>query len=290
MLFSRSGATRLAEVWGIFFDTGKLALKQSFDATSFFVPDEGGIAIDGCLLTPGRTKGEINSRGHVLKWDLEINPRSDLAFDLVPQGLKKVGLVKNYAVTVNEDLVFNGQVLIDGRPVQFVNARGMQGHLSGERNGHSWVWSHCNIFKNRHGKSEDFIFEGFSGRSRIGGIVPSPKLSSFLFVYKGREYRFNNVWDCIRNKSENGLTYWKFVAEKGDLVFRGTLEATLSDFAGVTYEDTDGSFLYCSNSNISDLQILVYRGGRLEETMKADGTAAFEIVSRKKNPYVPLVI
>jgi hypothetical protein len=118
----------------------------------------------------------------------------------------------------------------------------------------------------------------------------TPHLSSFLFRYQGANYCFNQLRDTFHIKSKNTLNEWDFQADRDDLSFRGHANAEHKDFVGLTYEDTNGSLLYCANSKLSNLRILVYRRGKLESTFTAQGTAAFEIVSRDKNPYVPLLL
>ena len=38
------------------------------------------------------------------------------------------------------------------------------------------------------------------------------------------------------------------------------------------------------------MEIHVYRRGKLESTVYSHGTAAFEVVTRDKNPYVPILV
>jgi len=140
------------------------------------------------------------------------------------------------------------------------------------------------------GKPISFVFDGLSARSRITSFLPSPRLSSFFILYKDQPYYFNSVWDLIRTRSYYTSTEWTFRLEHNDLSFHGHLRSDLRDFAGLTYEDTDGSLLYCANSKLSDMEILIYRNGKLENSLNANSTAAFEVVSRDKNPYVPLLI
>jgi hypothetical protein len=93
-----------------------------------------------------------------------------------------------------------------------------------------------------------------------------------------------------RIRSKNTLTDWSFQADRGDLSFRGQAKAEHKDFAGLTFEDVDGSLFYSAASMLSNLRVHVYRKGKLESAFYANRTAAFEIISRRKNPYVPLLI
>lgn len=297
LLVSANGFRRLAETWGIYFErkdreVQKVALKHSHDLSAFVPADGGsqGFRIAESEFAPGRTRGTIQSKGRTIKWDLSFEPARDVVFDFVPDSLRKAGVIKNSAVTLFGDIRFTGTSEVNGEKQTWTKAPGMQGHLAGPRNGHSWVWGHCNTFVTEQGESSPFLFEGISARARMAGGIPTPRLTSLYFLYDGKEHVFSSAWDAIRNRSSNSLTEWSFQADRGDLSFRGRAEAQYRDFAGVTYEDTDGSFLYCANSKLSDLKVHVYRRGKLEATFLANGTAAFEVVSREKNPYVPLLI
>jgi hypothetical protein len=296
LLVTANGFRRVAETWAVHFERGageevaKTALKQTFGIEAFQALGDHGIRIGDCEFTEGRTRGSISSKGRTLKWDLEIIARQKAQFNHVPDSLARAGLVRSAAVTPGEDLLFRGTTELDGRRTAWDEAYGMQGHLSGRNHGLSWVWGHCNSFTDEKGSPAYFVFEGVSARSRILGPLSTPKLSSLYFFYKGEHYRFNSVWDALRLRSRNTLTSWQFQADRGDLVFKGELKAEIKGFAGVTYEDTSGSFLYCANSELSDLEILVYRRGKLDATFRGKGTAALEVVTRTKNPYVPLLI
>lgn len=295
LLVSANGFRRVAETWAVHFqrsqtrEVSKIAWKQSHDLKSFSYGEDGAIRIEGCEFGPARTRGSITSNGRTISWDLNLMTGHEASFNLVPESLSRIGLVRNTAVTVAEDLRFSGHVDIDGQRSEWKNAAGMQAHLSGSKNGHSWVWGHCNLFVDAQGKPVPFLFEGLSAKARLLGSLPSPRLSTFFFHYEGQPYRFNSLWDSLRVKSGSSLTDWRFQADRGDLSFRGKAHAEIKDFAGLTYEDTNGSLLYCANSKLSSLEIHVYRHGKLESTLYSHGTTAFEVVTREKNPYVPIL-
>lgn len=299
ILATKNGFKKIAETWAIFFersnngDVRKTAAKQTYDISEFsFSEDQGStnIKIAGSELCERATKGEITAKGRSIKWDLSIVERSKAQLNMVPETLKKLHLVKNRAETVFEDLLFTGNVVVDGEQTSFKDAPGMQGHLSGPKNGHSWVWGHCNVFLDETDRLVPFVFDGITARSRLPGNLHSPWLSTFFFLYNGQTYHFNSLWDALRSKSSHSRSDWNFQIEKDNMIFQGTASANHRDFAGITYEDTDGSFLYCSNSKLSTLNITIYRNGKLETKLHTPNCAAFEIVSRTQNPYVPLLL
>ena len=299
LLLSRNGFRQVAETWAIFFqrketlEITKVAVKQTHDLSAFSAvlkPPAETIQIAGCELSDRQTCGTVQSKGQSIQWNFKITPKISAQFNLVPPLLSQAGIVKNTALTVGEDLLFNGTCVINGETFTWKDAPGMQAHLAGPRNGHSWVWGHCNTFIGEEGQIAPVIFEGLTAKALLRGGISSPKMSTFYFHYRGKEYSFNTLWHAIRSQSHHSLTDWQFIAEENDLSFRGHVQAELRNFAGVTYEDTDGSFLFCANSKLSDMTLLVYRNEKLEARFQARGTAAFEVVTRQKNPYVPILL
>ncbi len=295
LLTSKNGFKRTADVWAAFFqrephqEVKKIALKQSLDIRAFSRGKEDQIQMGACTLGSNSTHGKIHSKGQTIEWKLSFKPVRTSSFNLVPQALSKYGLSKHLAVTPYEDLVFTGVVTVNGESFEFKSARGMLGRSLAPKNWHSWVWGHCNLFKNEKNELADFIFEGITTRSQIGPWV-LPKFSTFYFRYQGKDYLFNHIRQAFYIKSKASLNEWEFQADIADLSFRGLMKAELKDFAGLTLEDTNGSLLYSAKSKLSDLKILVYRKGKLEASFNSNGNSAFEVVSRQKNPYVPLMI
>ncbi|MBI4924385.1 MAG: hypothetical protein HY843_00555 [Bdellovibrio sp.] len=305
LLLTKSGYKKIAETWAIFFqkkeETGeiqKTALKQTFPISEFSsIQNENliKIIIGNSFLTSFHTKGQIQAKGQSLEWDLDMKPLTTNQFDLVPSSLSKSKLVKNTALTVYENLSFSGDLILQGEKHRFENAPGMQGHLAGTKNGHSWVWAHCNYFLDDHGNRAPVVFEGLSARAKLPFAIPSPKLSTFYFLYRENEFPANTLWSAIRSKSTLNFTEWSFETEHRDLegnnlIFKGQIKAELKSFAGITYEDTDGSFLYCANSKLAEMILVVFRNGKPEARFYAPFTAAYECVSRQKNPYVAMLI
>lgn len=295
LLTSRNGFKRIVETWAIYFhkvqnrEIKKIAAKQTYDLSSFSKTGEAAIRINECELNETQTQGKIQSKGNLIQWNLSLFPRQSTPVNFVPKPLTRFGLTQTSITTLCEDLVVSGTTQINGETIVWKDAIGILGHMDGSKNGHSWIWGQCNIFTDERGNSSDFIFEGLTARMPLGPVA-SPRLSSFYFFYKGKHYFFNTLHDAFYIKSKNTLTDWSFRVDRDDISFRGFVKAEHKDFVGLTYEDTNGSLLYGATSKLSNMRILVYRAGKLESTVVANNTVAFEIVSRDRNPYVPLLI
>ena len=295
LLSSGNGFKRVAEVWAVYFhrtpnrEVKKVALKQAYDLSAFSAPLNSGLRIGDNELTATSTKGLVQSKGNSLKWDFSFIQERNSTFNLIPEFFSRMGFNTTSAETLCEELIFSGITEINGETIHWKDAPGMIGHFYGPKSGHSWTWGQCNSFIDEAGKPVSFVFEGLSARAQVGPIK-SPQISSFYFYYQNQNYSFNSLKDIIYLKSKNTLNQWEFQADRSDILFRGYVKSEYKDFAGLTYEDTNGSLLYCANSKLSNMKILVYKRGKLESSFTADGTAAFEVVSRIKNPYVPLIV
>lgn len=319
LLCSSNGYRRIAEAWAVIFDQGvnprKLALKQTFPIDQFRL-ENGVISIGpNSHIDMHGTQGKIESKGHVISWNLNFSDVSPVTFDAVPKTLRSLGFKSLHVDTLSESLKVSGSVEIDGEHWDWKEASGMFAHHGGKNLGHSWAWGHCNQFIDESGKPVDVIFEGLNAHAKIAGPLASPALSSFLIQYQNKRYQVNSLWNALRARSENDFREWKFqwdtkdTSQKknpDDLSFRGHFKAEHRDFAGMTYEDTDGSYLYCHYSQMATLTLWIYRNGKLETTLRSGAlknpdalesaskiftaTATFEISGKSRSPYVPLLV
>jgi hypothetical protein len=294
-LVSRNGFQRRAEVCAILFqrttggETKKTVLKQTFEPASLEILSQGGFRIGTCELSRSATRGSIQAKGQTITWDLSIGFRQKIEFDLIPPGIRNLTMSKTSIASVEGDAVFNGYSALQSEKIEWQQAHGILECHSGPLTDHSWIWAHSNHFVSESGVPVPFVFKGLSLRSHILGLIPSPQFSSFHFMFKGKAYDFNSLKDFLRIKSRSSATEWHFQAEQANLLFRGHAKVEPKDFAGLTLEDTQGSLLYCSTSELSDVTVHIYRDGKLESALRAEKSASMEIVSMKKNPYVPLL-
>lgn len=294
VLIRNDNSKKVAEVWGIFFEskdgsTRKIGIKNTFPISAFNTVDSFGLSIaDNCLLDV-RTEGTVQNEDHQLRWSLGFAPVTNMQFDFVPALLPRLKLVKNTAVTIYENLAYNGWCEVDGVRYEWTDAPGMQGHLSGPRNGHSWAWGHCNCFVDASGAPAPVIWDGLCARAPLGKKA-APPLTSMFFRVGDETWQVNTIRDILKARSHYDLETFIFTAKKNGVVFEGKVSARLEDFAGVTYEDTDGSLLYCHNSKISDMSLSVTPTHGQAQTYTAKGVCAYEVVSREAYPDIPLLI
>lgn len=294
ILIRADHSKEIAEVWAIFFDrrdgrTYKTGIKNTWPLSEFQTVNTTGLRIHENSLLEDSTSGMVENDTSRIAWEFRMTPGEDAQQDFVPAALKRLGLVKNTALTIHEQWLFTGWCEVNGERFIWNQAPGMQGHLAGPKNGHSWAWGHCNCFVDESGAPASLVWDGLSARARLGNRA-TPHLTS-MYVQLGRErFSMNTVRDALCTKSSYDFDGWEFFASKGGCRFAGRLTAQRDDFACVTYEDTDGSNLYCHNAKICDMTLEITQPGGRTECYTALGAAAYEVVTRERNPAILLVI
>ena len=295
LLASEGGKKLAAETWAICFkrlpDGGvaKAAGKSTYPI-KVFKTGQRGFEIGPCVFSDRSTEGEVRTGTHRIRWSLKNTCAHPASFSFVPPLMQNLGVIQNTAWTVYEDLRYTGWVDVNGERMTFSAAPGMQGHLAGKRLAHGWCWGHCNAFTGSDARPAGVIWDGLTGRARRGKKGKSRALSAMYFHYNGSDYLVNSVWQALKTVSRNGLNDWRFEARAGNICFVGQVYAEDDEFAGVTYEDTDGSLMYCYNSKVSSMTLAVHRNGEHIDTLTARGTVAFEVVTRTPREDVPLLI
>lgn len=286
-----NGLKKVAETWAIFFDptapgaTKKIAIKNTASLGAYDTKSDGSVQIEDSVFGADHTSGCVMGRGNKIEWDLKYQP-NDFTFFHVPQVLQKLKLTKSIVCKPNVNIKFSGTFSVNDKKYEVTDAPGCQGHIWGKRYALDWAWAHCNFFDS----GADAAVEVLSARVKLGGMVASPQMSALFLEYKGERHEFNRLTDAFAIKSEYNLTKWGFTADKGALRVVGQINCDLKDLLAVTYEDTEGSYLYCNNSELASMDLSIYRNGKLETTLRSKQTTGFETVSREKNPYVEVML
>lgn len=279
----------VAETWAIFTQKQgdhyrKVAAKQTLPLEAFkFTRDE--IRIQQCSWEDGKTSGETGSGENRITWNLSFDIGAS-PFRHVPRIFELLDLNKSTVLTPNPDIRFKGTISVNGEVFAFDSAPGMQGHIFGRQSALGWAWAHCNAFDG----GPPVVIEALTARIKLGGVLESPPVSAFNLDYRGERFEFNRLTDSLMTRSTYDLTHWEFQLRRGKRKFLGKIVARPEQFVGVKYEEPDGQVLYCHNSKLSDLEIMVFDGRDLKETLVASGTCAFELTAREPRPRVDFLL
>jgi hypothetical protein len=314
ILLSANGFRRVAQVRAVAFhrlganEVSKVAVQQLFDISSF-KKNGDQVAIDDCHWSETSSRGTVKNARQTIEWELNFHPgpesveiRSPTKSGLAGKFGKflSTSLGEGVSALLNShswssepsqiDLRVTGSFKVNGEAFALNEAPGSAGRTLGGRLPHSSVWAQGSAFLNERGNRVTFAFEGLSLRDRLFGKVAGPATTNLFFLYQDKPYFFHSARNPLTVRSQSSISSWSFSAESGDLVFRGESRAEWRDFAGLTIEDTNGSFVHTATSLVSDLEVRVYRRGKIESAFYANGTGTLEFSQRAKNPYVPALV
>lgn len=285
------GASKRASLWAIRFDgTDVTARKDTYPLEQLSEPHTVTVpeGFEADRFSQSKQVYEIPGVAHLdganaigragdLKWDLRLAD-SGRRFNFLPKRLQDSFVASSNYASCLIDSRATGEIT-DGEEVwQVDGVTAMVGHIWGSRNrARRWGWSHCNQFDDH----EDAVFEGLSVALGIAGPVVLPPLTGCVLWVDGERYVFRSPLEVIRAETEFGRNRWTFQTQTGDVTLEGSVRGSNDKTAVVTYEDTDGSNLWCYNSKLSDLTLRLddpERDG--VETLRSTGSAAYEYVTR----------
>jgi hypothetical protein len=107
----------------------------------------------------------------------------------------------------------------------------------------------------------DLVFEGTSGRVRVGPVL-IPTTTLLVVRLNGETHALNHVSELVRNKGSMTFRRWKFAGSGPTLSLEGEVWAETEDMVGLHYENPDGAMTYCLNSKLASARIAIEpRGG-----------------------------
>lgn len=296
ILLSANRFRRVGEISAVLFSHGQdarqVALKQGFDIGSFTGTAEA-IRLGTGELTEAGSKGVLRSKGRVLEWDFRLSapnpdqPRS--TYRLIPGAIARLGFGKTQLTTVRQAIPCEGTLRLDGETLNLSGALATQRHVFGSALGQAWFWAQGDHFTDTEGKPVDFGYELLTYSPRVAGRLTGLRLSATALRYQGQTYWLNSYVNPLRLRSTPTPTEWAFRADRGELSFHGAISAEHRDFAGLTFEDTDGSLVYCSSTLVARSTVRIFRRGKLEATLESGSRTALEFADRVRSPYVSLL-
>ena len=293
------GAVQEASTWAIFFDgdeveggrswweLDELALPNIVDppggsSESRFAGHEQVFRVDGAYLDEANAIG----RADTITWDLQWEDRGR-RFHYIPPAVTKIPVLKSAYDACFMDLRVSGTVTVDGEVYRVDGRPGMLGHIHGSKiSGNSWAWAHCNSFQ----ESDDAVFEGLSVHLDLMGME-TPPVSAFVLDLGDKKWEFRTPLSMVLAESLFERNSWEFEVEAHGARLTGRATAPPPErVALVEYDDTDGSKLWCYNSKLADLELRIQEPVEgIDERLTAEGTSAFEFVTRELPDETPLI-
>jgi hypothetical protein len=240
-------------------------------------------------LTGGSARGALRGGGHEVSWDLRWRPSERLHRMFMSLAYKGTW-APTQAVTPNQNVAAEGEIVVDGERYVLEGAPLGQTHLWGRKHGYAWAWSHCNAFEGDRGAS----LETITARIRRGPIV-LPPLTLITLYLDGDEpsvWDLREPWALPFTRSTYGTGRYHLRGES--LAGRVEIEMTCrpEDMLLTEYVDPDGEAAFCHNTECADARVEVWKRspfvGRLRKhrTLIARKTAHYEWGARAGDPLV----
>jgi hypothetical protein len=232
------------------------------------------------LLSHGSMRGALDDRA---RWDLRWTPAERTHRHLPSVMYRRGGLGETTVLTPNLDVAIDGVIDWGGRRVELRGEPGGQTHLWGRKHAYSWAWGHCNAFEGRPGAA----FESLSVRLRRRGRV-LPMLTIFTLYLDGEAYRFNQFRHTLLTRARYGTAHYRFSATGPSARIEGEYSCRPEDMVVAEYHDPDGEPSWCSNTEVADLRVTVFRRGGLgrfreHARLVAPRTGHFEVGGRERD-------
>lgn len=270
-ILARPAEAPVAEAWAIAFDRreGHRAAKQVMPfADARFGTDGLDVQVGEVVVKDGKTRGVVESRGTRIAWDLAFSGDAAPIVPFPTEAMYTGSFPRSKVVSPYPDVRFDGFYEVDGVRHEVSGFRGMQGHNWGTSHTHQYAWGHCNVFDGE----PELVFEGMTGRVRVGPLV-APPLTVLCVRYRGVRYEWNRPSDLLLSSAgDMGLRSWRFAAHSDIGAIAGHMTASDDDFVGLLYENPVGAPAYCLNSKIARCSLAFTPAGR--PTLRASSAAA----------------
>ncbi len=242
-----------------------------------------GLTIGDARLGHDHAIGGFGGGGHAVEWNLRWDPGDTLRF--YPDLAYRLGIGSTTALSPNPRVPLSGTLNVDGEDFAFDRAIAGQTHLWGTKHALTWTWGRCAEFPG----APDGHLEMIAARLRRRGVV-TPPLVMVTMTLDGEHHHLNQFRHVARNRATWQGTHVTFTARSSRVKIEGELSAPPERFVAAPYEDPDGTHVFCSNTEIGDARVIVYKraglGWREYRRLEAPGRAHFELGGRTRDPAV----
>ncbi|HSD89582.1 MAG TPA: tocopherol cyclase family protein [Kofleriaceae bacterium] len=257
----------------------QLAIEQVSASTSPF-----SLSLGASRLGHDHAVGQADGDGHSISWDLRWMPAASTV-RLLPDLAYSLKIGETVALWPNQRVPMTGSLVVDGERLSFDHVPLGQCHLWGTKHAYNWTWAHCVDFAGAPDAGIELLAVKLHKRGRT--IGPLVMLHLDLDGERHDLHQFRHV---ARNRAQWGGTRVTFTAQSLRLKVEGELTCEPRDMILAPYEDPDGTHVYCSNTEIGDAHLTVYKrsgmGWREHRTLVAKRRAHFELGGRERDPAV----
>jgi len=272
----------IGESWAVFFNgetKHHTVLKKEVPiAKCNFSPSHFFVKVDDAELSPFQLRGNLENDLESLSWDLSYQGKAPPLFlfqDRYYQGNFPAGKV----LTGSPFAKYRGTFGVNGEKIEIQDWIGSQNHNWGSKHNDFYVWTQVSGFE----QAPETFLEASSARLKLGPFL-LPPLTPLVLRHKGKEFRLNNLRECLFTKTSFRYFTWEFRTQNSEIEIEGKISAPRESFVGLTYYNPPGGSKYCLNSKLAACElILKYKKQNKTERLLNTQSTAFEILTQAQD-------
>lgn len=268
----------IGELWAVFFDgeSGRhvVAKEEHPISSADLAPDTLDVRIATARLDGRRAVGSVAGPMQAIGWDVTLAGGGAPMF-LLPRAGYDRAFPSAKSLVLRPNVVFTGDLDVDGRPVDVTGWQGSLNHNWGTRHTDHYAFGQVAGFD---GSPETFL-EVVSARVRVGP-VRLPMVTCLSLRHEGRTHTLVDPVKGLRVSARFGYFYWTFDAATDDVLVHGEMRAEPEDLIALNYYNPPGGIKHCLNTKIADCTLtLTDRHTGRGQTLSASRRALFEILT-----------
>lgn len=299
-LFSSKDKTlETAEIWGAFFDKNEvIAIQQDISLNDCNLDNsQHAIELGSSYLKfahsgSGSVKGKASDKNKNMSWNINYQGEKNTAL-LLPETYYKKALPKAKVLVGIPQALFNGTISINrgdskngsisarnisdddsNEIINIENWQGSENHNWGSKHTDEYAWGQVCGFDNE----DNSFLECSTARIKLGPLW-SPRMSLAILRVNEKEYRFNGLWQAIKNKGSYQYFDWHMHCRHNDYSIEIKMGAKACDIAGLSYRNPPGGNHTCLNSKVASCVVTLKYKGNILHRLITKHRAAFEILT-----------
>ena len=270
----------LAELWGAFFNNDSvIAIQQDIALTECdFTNTKEHLKISNSFLklahqSVGHAKGEVRDAVNHMSWHLQYKGDQQV-LPLLPEKYYQRALPKAKALVSLPNALFKGTIIVNGQSIEIDNWRGSENHNWGSQHTDEYAWGQVCGFDN----NPDSFLECSTARVKLGPIW-SPWLNLAVLRVGQEEYRFNGMWQAIKNTGHYQYFNWDMQCKNKDFTLKIAMHTDRQNVAGLNYRNPPGGSHTCLNSKVASVDVVLLKGQQVIHKLHSQYGGAFEILT-----------
>ncbi len=281
-IFSPLNSTQpaIAELWGAFFDNDSvIAVQQDISLNHCdFTSCNESLKIATSQLKfahsgKGIAEGRVSDDQNTFNWQLEYTGK-DHVLTLFPARYYNTYFPKSKVLVGLPNALFNGVFGHNNQRYEINNWQGSENHNWGSKHTDEYAWGQVCGFDG----APDSFLECSMAKIKLGPFW-SPWFKLAVLRVGKKEYRFNSVWQTLKNNGRYDYFEWIMQCHSNTFTLDISIKADKKSVAGLNYRNPPGGSHTCLNSKVASCDVRLSKNGKKLYQLKSKHSAAFEILT-----------